>query len=165
MIAIRKVPRSREVYTYRAKNDVIIPPSTPAMRGGRMSAGNSLTAFREPVGPAECDTGGASKDIFATGSLSRISSVGKRRMILLKDLRSFHLTDVRKLTSCRCPRDCSGTPALVWGFQSGSAPAISTVYPSCPIVEISNRCLSTHANCCSRERDWRYLGGNVRLLR
>lgn len=90
MIAFKRVPKSREVRTYRAKNDVIIAPSTPAMRGGRISAGNSLAAFREPAGPTECDTGGASKDIFATGSLSRISSVGKRRMILLEDSRPFH---------------------------------------------------------------------------
>ena len=109
----RDTKNGDKVDTYRAKNDVIIPPSTPAMRGGRISAGNSLATFREPVGAAECDICGASKDIFATGSLSRISSVGNRRMILLKTLRATSSTGMRRLTSCRSPRDCSGTPTLV----------------------------------------------------
>ncbi len=78
--------RRSQMGTYRAKNDVIIPPSTPAMRGGRMIAGNSLVALNEPDDPEDSNICGASKDIFATGSLSRISSVGNRRMILLKQL-------------------------------------------------------------------------------
>ena len=79
-------------YAYRAKNNEIMPPSTPAMREDCIGAGKSLAVRRDSEDPIGWDVCGASKDIFVTGSLSNISSVGKRRMILL-DLCKHHSTN------------------------------------------------------------------------
>jgi len=149
---------------YRAKKDVIMRSSTPAMRGDCIGAGKSLAIVCESGDPTRWGVCGASKDIFVTGSLSNISRVGNRRMMLLGSVSAIRRLDGKTLTSCRCPRDCSDTLCLVWGFQSESVRAISTTCPSCLTTEISNQGPSIREGYYSRERDWRYSVGSGQSL-
>ena len=69
--------------THCMRNLLTIFPSTPVTKGGAISKGKDATAGAFDEDGAEDNACGASNAIFATGSPSRISSVGNRRDISL----------------------------------------------------------------------------------